>query len=330
MTMVSTGPISIGGSATSGGLNQSINIELGRAATATSSLNEAALRTLAGVPSGAISLSNFYGKSNTFAFTLTGSNINLRNAAIAAGWNQSTAVQATINNGVIVSASSTGTPAITVDGSWPGGVTLINNGTIAGMGGGGGVGRSATVAAGVTPPTPPGGSSGGTALSVSVPISIQNNGTVAGGGGGGGGGAGLRAGTSRPTSEQRVAGGGGGGGRTGNTNSAGGAGGTASGGSTGNVPGTAGSSGTSANGGAGGPGGVYPNPGTGAAYGTAGTGGAGGAYGSTGSTGGNIVVISGPSQNIYPATAGGGGGPCTSGNSFITWTVVGTRLGALN
>jgi hypothetical protein len=39
-------------------------LELGRAATATSSLNEEALRTLAGVASGAISLSNFYGKSN--------------------------------------------------------------------------------------------------------------------------------------------------------------------------------------------------------------------------------------------------------------------------
>lgn len=60
MTLNSSGPISIGGSTT----GQSINIELGRSATATSSLNETALRTLAGVPSGAISLSNFYGKSN--------------------------------------------------------------------------------------------------------------------------------------------------------------------------------------------------------------------------------------------------------------------------
>jgi hypothetical protein len=71
MTMVSTGEISIGGNATSGGLNRSINIELGRAASATSSLNESALRTLAGVPSGAISLSNFYGKSNR-TFSLAG------------------------------------------------------------------------------------------------------------------------------------------------------------------------------------------------------------------------------------------------------------------
>ena len=53
-------PLSIGGS-TSG---QSINLELGRSATATSSLNESALRTLAGVSSGAISISDFYGASN--------------------------------------------------------------------------------------------------------------------------------------------------------------------------------------------------------------------------------------------------------------------------
>jgi hypothetical protein len=37
---------------------------LGRAAGATSNLNETALRTLAGVSSGAISLANFYDKSN--------------------------------------------------------------------------------------------------------------------------------------------------------------------------------------------------------------------------------------------------------------------------
>jgi hypothetical protein len=60
MALNSSGPISIGGS-TAG---QSINLELNRSATATSSLNEAALRTLAGIASGQISLSNFYGKSN--------------------------------------------------------------------------------------------------------------------------------------------------------------------------------------------------------------------------------------------------------------------------
>jgi hypothetical protein len=64
MALVTTGEISIGGNATSGGRNRSINIELGRAAGATSSLGETALRTLAGVSSGAISMNNFYDKSN--------------------------------------------------------------------------------------------------------------------------------------------------------------------------------------------------------------------------------------------------------------------------
>lgn len=61
MALASSGTLSIGGS-TSG---RSINLELGRSATATSSLGESALRTLAGVPSGAISISDFYGASSS-------------------------------------------------------------------------------------------------------------------------------------------------------------------------------------------------------------------------------------------------------------------------
>ena len=66
MALVTTGEISIGGNATSGSLNRSINIELSRAAGATSNLNETALRTLAGIPTNGstISLASFYGKAN--------------------------------------------------------------------------------------------------------------------------------------------------------------------------------------------------------------------------------------------------------------------------
>jgi hypothetical protein len=60
MTLAASGIMSIGGSDPT----RSINLELGRAAGATSSMGESALRTLAGVPSGAISMSNFYGKSS--------------------------------------------------------------------------------------------------------------------------------------------------------------------------------------------------------------------------------------------------------------------------
>lgn len=79
MTLASSGEISIGGSTA----NRSINLELGRSATATSSLGESALRTLAGVSSGAISLSSFYGKSNvTLAAALNNYNAGAYNVVL--------------------------------------------------------------------------------------------------------------------------------------------------------------------------------------------------------------------------------------------------------
>jgi hypothetical protein len=60
MALNNSGPLSFGGST----VGQSINLELGVSATATASINSSAFRTLAGVPSGAISVFNFYGKSN--------------------------------------------------------------------------------------------------------------------------------------------------------------------------------------------------------------------------------------------------------------------------
>ena len=59
MALASSGSISIGGTTA----NRSINLELGRSATATSSLGESALRALANDTSGAISMSTFRGKS---------------------------------------------------------------------------------------------------------------------------------------------------------------------------------------------------------------------------------------------------------------------------
>lgn len=61
MTLNTTGAISLGG----GTAGQSINLELGQAATAQVSLNATNVRTLAGVASGAIVMpTNFYGKSS--------------------------------------------------------------------------------------------------------------------------------------------------------------------------------------------------------------------------------------------------------------------------
>lgn len=312
MTMNSSGPISLAGS-TSG---QSIALELGQSATGQISLNDSAVRTLAGVASGAIVMpTNFYGKSNQFAFTISTNqtNANLRSLAVAAGWNQSSKVVATINAGVYVSSNSTGTPALTINGSFPGGVELVNNGYIIGMGGAGGGGYSIYTSTQYGSP----GANGGLALSVSSAVSITNNGTIGGGGGGGGGGASLY---------QQVGccgylggGGGGGGGRTGTYNSSGGVGGIGYG--TYSYVGNPGNSGTSASAGSGGSG--YNMSGR-----TGGTGGTGGSWGSSGSSGGNNSVN--PVYNNVGPGGGGSGGGAVSGNSNVTWIATGTRLGSIS
>jgi hypothetical protein len=81
MGLVTTGEISIGGNATSGSLNRSINIELSRAAGATSNLNETALRTLAGIPTNGstIRFSSFYGIDN---FTVGYNSLYIFNGAV--------------------------------------------------------------------------------------------------------------------------------------------------------------------------------------------------------------------------------------------------------
>ena len=309
MTMVSSGPISLGGNATTGGLNQSINIELGQSATATISLNDANVRTLLGVPSGAISLNNAYGKANQFAFTISTNqtNANLRSLAVAAGWNQTSRVSATIAGGVTLSSNNTGIAALTVSGSFPGGVAVINNGSIIGMGGNGGNGGGA-------------GANGGAAFLTSVAVTVTNNGAFYGGGGGGGGGSAAFNGCDSYGCSHTTGGSGGGGGRSSlAANSAGGSGVTA-GGQSSNCRGNNGNAGTSSGAGSGGAM-VYC-----VVYG--GAGGNGGDYGAAGSRGGFVdsPYGGGPYSGFGP---GGSGGEAVIGNSNITWLAFGTRLGAI-
>lgn len=319
MALPASGPISF----------NDINVELGVSGTTQASLGQTSYRTLAGVASGQISMSNFYGKSNAFSFTISTNqtNANLRSLAVSAGWNQSTKVIATINSGVYVSSNSTGTPGLTVNGSFPGGVDLINNGFIIGMGGAGGAG-SATDAYAGTQIGGAAGSVGGLALSVSSAVSITNNGTIGGGGGGGGGGQGSMYVTyvGKDSTFWWAGGGGGGGGRSGAAaNSAAGAGGVNN--ATGlpnNYNGNAGSVGTSAGAGAGG-------TGTSSTRATSGAGGSGGAWGSAGGSGSSPS----PANNIggWPSRGpfgGGSGGAAISGNSNITWVATGTRLGSIS
>ncbi len=207
MTLPVSGPISL----------NAVNVELGLSGTTSINMNQASVRTLFGVPSGTIRMSDGYGKANQFAFTISSdtTNGNLRTLAVNAGWNQTSKVVATISAGIYVSANSTGTPGLTISGSFPGGVELINNGFIIGMGGNGGNGGGPFAG------SPSGGGSGGTALSVSTAVSITNNGTV---GGGGGGGQAQYNGPSGCCGTPIYGGAGGGGGRTGRTNSSGGTG----------------------------------------------------------------------------------------------------------
>jgi hypothetical protein len=275
-----------------------VNVELGLSSTAQISLNDSAVRTLFGVASGAINMEDGYGKANEFGFTIASNttNANLRSLAVSAGWDESTSLIATLDSGIYISSDATGTPALTIDGSFPSGVKFVNNGTVVGDGGNGGAG-------GYAQNSPPGavGGGGGTAISISVAVSIENNGVIAGGGGGGGGGGGSIYGAGKGYGY--ASGGGGGGGQSGLTNSSGGG---------GNQTGTAGT--ISAAGGGGIGGGELQ-------YG--GTGGTGGGWGANGANGA-------PGKESAGAGGGGGaGGAATSGQSYVTWLATGTRYGTI-
>lgn len=142
--------------------------------------------------SGAISMSGFYGSQRVVVINVTISahtnNLNLRSLAIANGWDQTTplSLTVTINSGIFVRATSTGTYALNTDTSYPAGSTLtvINNGNIVAQGGSGGAGAYGPSNKGGT------GGGGGPAIYAAVPMTIYNYGVIGGGGGGGGGGAG--------------------------------------------------------------------------------------------------------------------------------------------
>jgi len=199
-----------------------INVELGLSPTAQISLNDAAVRGLFGIASGAIAMGAGYGKSNEFNATISSNqtNLNLRTFALANGWDGTTKATITVGSSVYVYATSTGNAGLTINGSWPGGVTLINGGFILGQG-----------AAGhnVNPPNSSTAPSGGSAISLGVSCTITNNNYIAGGGGGGagsigygsggGGGAGGGAGGSNTNGSSAAGGGVGSSGANGGTNS---------------------------------------------------------------------------------------------------------------
>lgn len=300
MPINGSGPVSLAGST----VGQSIALELGLASSATISLLDSNVRTLAGVPSGAVTMpTNFYGKSNRVTSNITisanTSNYTLNTAKVTGYSAGKTDVTLTINSGVFVSSSSTGSYAFIVDNSWTTGdtITIVNNGTIVGRGGDGGSGANC----GSSSP----GANAGPALYVQRATTINNtSGRIAGGGGGGGSGSTYYlcyecpGKSPPPCSCGGIAypGGGGGGGIG---VSSGGAGGLCAQITSGGGAGTL----TSAGGG-GSQGSSYGGPGA-----------AGGGYGSAGGSAG---------------AAGGAAGAAVVGNSNITWTATGTRNGSIS
>jgi hypothetical protein len=219
-------------------------------------------------------------------------NLNLETLIKSSGWDGSSATSyvVTINSGVYVGSSNTGSAAIQTGNLGNAIVKIINKGYILGAGGAGGT-------AGYYQRSPGAGLNGGNAIYASSSLLIENLGTIAGGGGGGGGSSGGKCGKNN-------FGGGGGGGGAGVIIGAGGFGYERQGwGCPGfSYPGTAG---TFTSGGAGGA----------AQYG-GGNGGNGGGLGAAGTSGNS-------------GGAGGAAGNAVVGNSKITWSSRGTVLGNL-
>lgn len=314
-----------------------VNTELSIPSTTTITFNQANVRNLAGVPSGAISMANLQGKSAVFVATISANqtNLDLYSYATSVGYS-SGAAQITIAPGVFISSTSTASAGLIIPSAFgAGNLTLVNNGFIAGKGGAGG----SAIPGG--PPTASYGSPGfvgGIAMSIGTPMIFTNNSFV-GGGGGGGGLAGINLAATH----------GGGGGGAGN-----GVGGTAftPGGNGGlEFPGVGGSGGNAPvnrNGTAGGGGGaqfriVGPPAFRQPLLSTAGGGGGWGAAGGLGLLGNTNVGYAGPGGSgnavgtnatndgpISSSGSGGAGGSAINLNgNTITYPVVGTIWGSI-
>jgi hypothetical protein len=324
-----------------------INVELGLSGTAQISLNDGAVRTLFGVASGAISMSDGYGKSSSVDVTVTLSanttDYTLDTAQIPGYQAGNTNVTLVINSDVYVYATSTANAGLTIAALAAGDtVTIVNDGFIIGMGGGGQTGLQDA-----------GG--GGPAMSINRSVLITNNSYIAGGGGAGGGGqggGGAGGGTGRGGVNSFNGGAGGGPGQTGSNGSGTF---TATGGGGGGriLPGTGGAGTVSPvvsmtpgqGGGAGGGGGSYSyqggfnffvgGGGGGGGWGASGGSGKGGSSGFSGATGGaggsgNGTGSNGNSEGeVTPAGAAGGKAVNLNGNT-VTWLANGTRWGAIS
>ncbi len=299
MTLNSTGPMSLAGTVT----GESVEVELNESGSVAITINDSNVRTLLGVASGAIALSNAYGKSNRvsigYTFTTNTANASLNVTAISGYLAGKSDITVTVNAGVYLYATATSNAGLTLTGGTTGDtLTLVNNGFIIGQGGAGG------------------SAAGGPALSLGFPTTINNKNTgayIAGGGGGGAGRGGGGAGGGAGASGSAGAGGAGGGPGAGGATAAGvypGYGGGAGGGG----GGTYAYSGSCVSGsccfGGGGGGRVLPGGGGGGGGGdvcppggAGGSANAGGGYGTTGG-GGGWGAAGGPRYCYYNGAVG--------------------------
>jgi hypothetical protein len=320
MALPATGAISL----------NNVNVELGLSGTTLISMNQASVRTLFGKASGAIRMNDGYGKSNrvSLSYTYSASAVSPSlNVTTISGYNAGKSdITITINGGVYLYATSTGTPGLTLSGGTAGDtLTLVNNGYIMGMGGKGAQGLG-------SPPFRRVGLDGGTALQLGFNTTINNtNGSAYIGGGGGSGAAGNAAGGGGAAgggqgggAYQRDNGGAGGGpgssGATGETriDSCEGTNYYGGGGGGGRIfPGSGGSGATQAGGGAGGGGGG--NNGSGGGGGDGGAANAAGGVSAAGSSGGGGGW--GATGGASSSYAGGSGGKAVNLNGYtVTWT----------
>lgn len=202
MALNPSGIMSIGGST----VGASINLELGLSETANSSIGQSNFRELAKVPTGQISLSDFYGKSNVIVvppILATRTQYTLSPSEVPGYVAGQTKVQLTIGSlgsQTYLYSTSISAAALTITGFVTGdSVEIINNGYIIGRGGDGGKYNDQYL--GLSNPGQP----GSPAISTNIDLTIVNNLYIAGGGGGG------RSGRGGVT-EGYTAGGGGGGG----------------------------------------------------------------------------------------------------------------------
>lgn len=278
---------------------------------------------------GVVAASAFYTGRFTGNFTIASNtaNVNWTTLLTNAGWNGTTPVNTsiTVNSGVVVYSTSTGTEALKQGGAFPAGSTasIVNAGTVTGKGGAGGVGGGDTGSAnGVN------GAVGGIGITIDSAVSIDNTGGIIAGGGGGGGGGGYASGvhTVLPDVFSAVSSGSGGGGGGGSSISAAaaGAGGTATTGTTNTLGGNATAGGNT--GSAGGTRAIQASDTGCTAQG--GTGGAGGDRGVAGTAATNNATHTGDSGVDGTPGAGGAAGKYLTGNSNVTWVANGTRLGS--